>query len=121
MSLKILVDENLSRLFSPKWERVRRELESWGYQLVEMPSYLRGASDEEIVRHVIGNRYDGLITEDRDFVETHRSKLYWKLINNGKVLLTIRRVNPNSTRGMVIVFRYNKYGKTELFRLVIDY
>jgi len=126
MKKKILVDENMMRIFSPNWSPVLRRLEELGYIVEKIPSYMCGASDKELVDFVISRGYDGIITEDTDFFETHRSNLLWKLTNSGKVVLTVRRVNPTMSRGEVRVYIYMRdwngnVKKEELFRLVIDY
>ncbi len=118
---QILVDENMMRIFSRKWLSVREELEKRGYHLLGFPAELKGESDRSIIQYVIKCGLDGLITEDTDYFETHRSNLLWGLLDNGKILLAVRRVNPNMPRGEVRVYEYTRYGKTELFRLVIDY
>ena len=118
----ILVDENMSRIFSPKWRKVASELKTMGYHLVSMPQrYLGvGYSDKDIAEMVIKD-YDGILTEDTDFFETHRSNLLNRLVSAGKEVLVVRRVNPNDPYGEVRVYRYTLFGKEELFRVVINY
>ena len=117
----ILADENMSRLFAPQWSMVREKLHREGYVLEEMPYHWKGKSDDEIVQYIINFGYDGIITEDTDFFQTHRSSLLNRLLNRGKEVLVVRRVNPNSPRGEVRVYRYTPYGKEELFRVITKY
>lgn len=118
---KILADENMTRLFSPNWEEILRELEAMGYHIKRFPSHLRGAPDEDVIDYILTNNFDGIITEDTDFYETHRSNLYWKLINKGKMVLVVKRVNPNSPRGEVRIYEHTRSGKREILRRTIKY
>lgn len=124
---RILADENMGRLFGPNWQKILFRLShEYGYQIDELPTYMRSAEDEYIVDFIIRNGYDGIITEDTDFFETHRSNLLWRLINNNKIVLVVRRVNPTMHRGEVRIYRYTKdfmgnAKKEEIIRLVIDY
>jgi len=125
--VRIVADENMRRLFGPNWREILFRLRhEYRYQIEELPVYMRGASDNHIVDFIISNGYDGIITEDTDFFETHRSNLLWRLINSNKIVLVVRRVNPTMRRGEVRIYRYakdftGKARKEEITRLVIDY
>ncbi len=114
--MKILIDENSRRLkFDPKWSTLSWKLTRLGYELVDLPRSYHGSPDWTIV-NLVKRQYDGIITEDRDFVETHRSNLYHQLINAGKVILLVQRVPSTSSNYEFRVYEYDRYGKKEILR-----
>ncbi len=115
--MRILIDENAMRLKSDaKWMKLARKLSEMGHNLMDLPRNYHGASDSSIVKLVKEN-YDGIITEDRDFVEAHRNNAYHEIINAGKIILLVQRVPSTSSNYEFRVFKYDKYGKKELFRI----
>ena len=115
--MRILIDENAMRLKTDrKWVKLAQKLAGMGYRLVDLPRDFYGASDLDIV-NLVRLQYDGIITEDRDFVESHRSKLYHKIINHGKVILLVQRVPSTSPSYEFRVYKYDQFGKKEILRI----
>jgi len=106
------------RLFSGNWSKIKEKLETLGYYFERFPEKLRGRGirDDEVINYIFRRGYDGIITEDKDFVETHRTDLEYRLINRGKIILLVERVPSTSTEYEVRIYEYSKSGKKEVLR-----
>ena len=107
---RILADENMNRIFSKSWKHIRNQLLSKGYIIYQFPKNLsgKGISDPEVLNLVI-QKYDGIITEDRDFIESHRSSFLQELvITHKKIVLYVQRAPPTAERYEVRIFEYKE-------------
>ena len=104
----VLADENMMRLFSDKWKHIKDRLIAMGYLIYRLPDYLLGKAitDKRIIEYIKTMDFDGIITEDRDFVETHRSPLLWDMAKSGKIVLLVIRNPSSASRYEVIIEEY---------------
>ena len=118
MSTRILVDENAMRLFTdPKWAPLKDALEARGFVLVKLDRWKYGSTDQHLAEYIVHNNFDGIITEDSDFVETNRYPLFNTLMNAGKKIYLVQRVPSTSTRYEFRVYKYENRKKEFLFKI----
>lgn len=104
---RLLVDENAMRLFTDSnWIKLREILESYGFVFYELPRWLYGRPDSELVDFIIRNELDGIITEDHDFVESNRYTLFHELTKNNKEIYLVQRVPSTAEKYELRVYRY---------------